>query len=260
MRSSGLRSCTTRLPTSTRPTSVWEPEQALPAEFDLTSLHVHGKHRSRRRRPAPDPHLRHRSRPRRGASPESLAAAESPPASGEDPTNPAEPADPAWAIERVGANESVEYLFSLYRTDWTGLVSRGQPGCRRAGPGRPASRDTRFAPRRARASGRRQLSSTVMPGSGGTACSNAPASSALASTSSSTTARGGGSTIPTAGCRGGAPRQCVERRGDDPLGDGVFGLTPARGTRFRANYLVGNGRRGNLPAALCGGSTRPMSR
>jgi hypothetical protein len=32
------------------------------------------------------------------------------------------------------------------------------------------------------------------------------------------------------------------------FGDGDFGLIPARGTRFRARWLAGNGRRANLPA------------
>src|SRR5207245_2291052 len=43
------------------------------------------------------------------------------------------------------------------------------------------------------------------------------------------------------------------------FGDGVFGLVPARGSRFLAKYLVGNGRRANLPAGAITGFDQPAA-
>ncbi len=78
----------------------WEPEQALPAEFDLTCLHVYGNII-----PAiAGLHLTQTF------------------VIGSDP-------DPsvAQAVERVGAGNSVQYLFSLDRTDTDQLVWRTDP-------------------------------------------------------------------------------------------------------------------------------------
>ena len=227
---------------------VWEPEQALPAEFDLTSLHVHGNI-------VPAIAGLHLTRtfvigPGNDAvpSPESLAAADSPPTPGEDPTNPAEPADPAWAIERVGANEAVQYLFSLYRTDSDGLVSRGSRDADGQDQGDPrlATPELRLVERE------RQADGSYLDGDAWIwrhSLLDAPASSALARhfiLDDGTWRRIVGYQRP------GAEVVHLDYASNDGVtirfGDGVFGLTPARGTRFRANYLVGNGRRGNLPA------------
>ena len=227
---------------------VWESEQALPAEFDLTSLHVHGNiipavaglHLSRTFVIGPG----HDAVP----SSASLLAAESPPPPGEDPTNPAEPSDPAWAVERVGADDSVEYLFSLYRTDSDGLVSRGSRDVDGQAQGDPrlATPEVRLVERL------RQSNGPFLDGDAWTwrhSLLDAPASPALAKhfiLDDGTWRRIVGYQRP------GAEVVHVDYASNDGVsirfGDGVFGLTPARGTRFRVNYLVGNGRRGNLPA------------
>ena len=231
---------------------VWEPEQALPADFDLTCLHVHGNI-------VPAVAGRHLSRtfvigPAAGSgagsvpSAASLLAAEDPPPAGEDPTNPAEPTDPAWTTERTGPNATVTYLFSLYRTDTDGLVWRGRTDAagRDSGNPRLATPELRLVERTMQPNG------TFVDGDAWTwrhSLLDAPASPALAKHFTLDDGfwrrlvgyqRFGGEVVHTDY----ASEDGVTIR----FGDSVFGLTPARGSRFRANYLVGNGRRGNVPA------------
>jgi hypothetical protein len=219
---------------------VWEPEQALPAEFDLTCLHVHanivpavaGLHLTRTFVIGPGNDA--------VPSPASLLAAENP--------QPEDPNDPAWAIERLGSNDSVTYLFSLYRTDTDELVWRGSTGDDGQDQGDPRLANPEL-----------QLIEQSGPPGGpyinrGTwtwrpNLLDAPAASAVEKVF---TLDDGMWRRIVGYQRPGAEVVHQDYASDDGFtirfGDGVFGLTPARGTRFRVDYLVGNGRRGNLPA------------
>jgi hypothetical protein len=219
---------------------VWEPEQALTAEFDLTCLHVHANM-------VPAVAGLHLSRtfvigPGDGAvpSPASLLAAESPAAT--------DPDDPAWAIERVGGNDSIAYLFSLYRTDTDGLVWRGTTGSdgqdqgdpRQANPELKLVEQVRQPDGTFEDNGTWQWRPSLL---------DAPASQAQAADF----ILDDGFWRRIVGYqRLGAVVVHQDYASNDGVtirfGDGEFGLVPARGTRFRADYLVGNGRRGNLPA------------
>ena len=222
----------------------WEPEQALASEFDLTTLHVHGN-------VLPAVAGEHLARtfligPGGGAapSPEAIGAAEAPPGPDDDPMDPPEPPDPAWAVERTGPDGALALLFSLFRTDTDGLVWR-RSATDPADP-RQATPELRLAER-------------IPDGAGGfkdgrlwsakPSLLDAPASQAQ----DRDYFLDDGFWRRVAG---------YQRPGHDHVhvdyasnagttirfGDGVFGLVPARGTRFRVNYLVGNGRVANLPS------------
>ena len=222
----------------------WAAEQALTAEFDLATLRVHGN-------VLPAVAGEHVARtfvigPRDGTSPPpaALLAAESPPGPTDDPADPPEPAEPAWAIERTGPDGSVALLFSLYRTDTDGLV-------RRRSTADPA--DPRLATPELR------LSERITAGAGGftdgrewtskPSLLDAPASGAL----DRHYLLDDGFWRRTVGYQR-VDHEFVQLdyAADTGVtirfGDGSFGRVPAVGTRFRANYLVGNGRTANLPA------------
>ncbi|MDI6104126.1 baseplate J/gp47 family protein [Actinoplanes sp. NEAU-A12] len=221
----------------------WSAAQALTAELDLATLHVYGNVL-----PAVAGDQVTRTfviGPGSGApSPDALLAAESPPGPADHPADPPEPADPAWAIERTGPDGSTALLFSLYRTDVDGLVRRRSV----ADPGDPR-----------RATPELRLSERIPDGAGGfvdgrlwmarASLLDAPASTALARDY----LLDDGFWRRTVGYQR-ADHEFVhlDHAADAGVtirfGDGTFGLIPARGTRFRVNYLVGNGRAANLPA------------
>lgn len=201
---------------------VWEGAQALPFELDLAALHVHGNVI-----PAVAGVL---------VTQEFLIGP-----GGE--AIPPDGQDPPWAIERQGPNGSVTFLFSLPRTDTDGLVRRA------AAPGDPrqAEPELRLVERVANGAGgfddgdRWELRHSLL---------DSPASTAVdthVTLDDGTWRRVVGYRVP--------PGELVhlDYASNDGVtirfGDGVFGLVPARGTRFAASYLAGNGRRANLPAA-----------
>jgi hypothetical protein len=220
---------------------VWENAQSLPHEFDLLSLHV-----SANIIPAVAGSLQHRNfviGPEADSDPStaSLLAAESP--QHDDAT-----LDPPQAIERVGPNGSNGYLFSLYRTDVDDLVRRD------ASHAADAVGQTVLD---ARAAVPELHLSERIPQAGGGFISGDEWE--FRSTLLSSTGLDKHFTLDD-----GYWRRIVgyQRNGDEIVhsdyasdagvtirfGDGVFGTTPARGTRFHADYLVGNGRRANVGA------------
>jgi hypothetical protein len=231
----------------------WEAAQALTQELDLATLHVHGnvlpvvagRHVVRTFVIGPD-----------GASmpsEEAIKAAEVAPNPDDDPRDPPEPRDPAWAIERTGPDGSLALLFSLLGTDTDGLV-------RRAAFDRPG--DPRLATPELR------LMERIPDGAGGyvdgrrwspkNSFLDAPASGAL----DHHFILDDGFWRRIVGFqRQGTEFVHVDHAADAGVtirfGDGSFGLTPARGTRFRASYLVGNGRRANVPAGAIQYFTQP---
>jgi hypothetical protein len=235
----------------------WSADQALAEQFDLETLHVHGN-------VLPAVAGEHLARtfvigPGGGAvpSPAALLAAELAPDPAGDPADPPEPADPAWAVERTGPDGSLALLFSLYRTDTDGLVRR---------------RSTVDPDDLSVATPELRLVERIPDGAGGyvdgrrwnpkPSLLDAPASQALDRDfllDDGYWRRVVGYQRPGhefAGGVGGAGDQTefvhLDYAADSGttirFGDGEFGLIPARGTRFRVNYLVGNGRVANLPA------------
>lgn len=222
----------------------WSADQALTAEFDLASLHVHGN-------VLPAVAGEHVARtfvigPAGDAlpPPAALLAAELPPAAGDDPADPPEPAEPAWAIERTGPDGSVALLFSLYRTDTDGLVRRRSV----VDPADPRSATPEL-----------RLAERIGDGAGGfidgrtwtfrPSVLDAPASGAL----DRDYLLDDGFWRRTVGYQRVDHEfvhldHAADAGATIRFGDGSFGRIPARGTRFRANYLVGNGRAANLPA------------
>lgn len=222
----------------------WEPEQALTDELDLTVLHVHGNL-------VPAVAGQHVTRtfvigPGGAALPsaDSILTAEAFPAPADDLINPPEPADPAWAVERAGPDGAVAFLFSLHRTDTEGLVWRAAPT--EPGDPRHASPELRLVER-------------LPDGAGGftdglvwhwkPSLLDAPASPPLKKDyllDDGFWRRVVGYQRPGTEF---VHRDYAAAAGSTiRFGDGAFGLVPARGTRFRATYLVGNGRPGNLPS------------
>ena len=205
---------------------VWEAAQALPFELDLAALHVHGNII-----PAVAGLLVTQDF-MIGPGGEAL------PPDGQDP-----PWVP-WAIERQGPNGCVTFLFSLPRTDTDGLVRRASETA--PGDPRQAQPELRLVERVANGAGgfddgdRWELRPSLL---------DSPASTAVdthATLDDGTWRRVVGYRLPT------GEFVHLDYASNDGVtvrfGDGVFGLIPARGTRFRARYLAGNGRRGNLPA------------
>ncbi|WP_433796242.1 hypothetical protein [Actinoplanes sp. CA-252034] len=222
----------------------WAADQALTEALDLASLRVYGN-------VLPAVAGEHVARtfvigPGDGSvpAPAALRAAELPAAAGDDPADPPEPPEPAWAVERTGPRGSRALLFSLYRTDTDGLVRRRSAA---------APDDPRLAEPELR------LTERIPDGAGGFVDGRP------------WTARHSLLDAPASGPQSrdyvlddGFWRRIVGYQRVDHefvhvdhatgagvtirFGDGEFGLIPARGTRFRASYLVGNGRPGNLPA------------
>jgi len=201
----------------------WEEEQALPFELDLAALRVHGN-------------LIPAVAGRRFD--EELVIGPG----GELPPPPPGQ-DPQWAIERLGPGGAVTFLFSLPGTDTDGLVRRA----RRDAPGdaRQAEVELRLVERVAAGVGltdgtRWQWRHSLL---------DSPASTAL---DTDFTLDDGTWRRIVGFRRDGAEIVHLDYADDDGVtvrfGDGEFGAVPARGTRFRATYLVGNGRRANLPA------------
>jgi hypothetical protein len=201
---------------------VWEAEQALPFEMDLAALHVRGN-----LVPAVAGALVERDfviGPGTGALP---AADEKLP----------------WAVERLGPNGSVTFLFSLDGTATDGLVYRARDGAPADAHG--ATPELRLALR------------TVLPD--GTSDDEAwewrrsflaaPASLAF---DTHVTLDDGTWQRVVGYQRPGGEFVHVDYADDAGatirFGDGVFGRVPDRGSRFHVSYLVGNGRRANLPA------------
>lgn len=207
---------------------VWESEQKLPCEFDFAALSVRGNII-----PAVGGRL---------IDQEFLIGpgAEAIPPAGQTPP---------WAIERVGPDGEVSFIFSLAETDTQGLVRRGAAS---------APDDPR------QAAPELLLVERVSDGAGGfidgrawswrSSLLDTPAAQAL---------------DPSFILDDGLWRRIVGYRRPDGefehldyasgdgvsirFGDGTFGLIPARGTRLRVRYLVGNGRRANLPAGAVTG-------
>lgn len=214
---------------------TWEPEQKLPFEIALAELHVRGN-----LVPAvAGVRMQHTFMIR--------------PA---DAEVPADAKDPPWAVERLGANGTVAFLFSLERSDTDGLVRRGV-----------ASAPTE--PRGARP----EVHLVEQISDGGTGEIDGDPwdwRPAFVGSSASSLAldfhfilddgywrrvvgyqRLGGEVVHVDYA---ANDGCTIR-----FGDGVFGRVPPRGTRFLATYLVGNGRRANLPAGAITHFDQPTS-
>jgi hypothetical protein len=202
---------------------AWEPEQALPFELDLAALHVRGNLIP--------------------AVAGLLVRQDFVIGPGDD-VAPPPGQDPPWAVERLGPNGCVTFLFSLPGTDSDGLVRRARPGA----PGDPRQAEVEL-----------RLVERVSDGAGGFddgtrwqwrhSLLDSPASTALDPDFS----LDDGTWRRVVGYRREAGEFVhVDYAANDGatvrFGDGVFGLVPARGTRFRATYLAGNGRRANLPA------------
>ena len=197
---------------------VWEAAQALPFEMDLASLHVHGN-----LVPAVAGKLMEREfviGPGAGAVP----------ATGEDPP---------WAVERLGADSAVTFLFSLEGTDTEGLVHRGSDSA--PGDPREAAPEIRLVLSTNEAVDERwEWRRSLL---------DAPASQAF---DRHYTLDDGTWRRIVGYQRLGGEFVHVDYASDAGatirFGDNVFGRVPERGSRFRASYLIGNGRRANLPA------------
>ena len=216
---------------------VWEPEQKLPFELEFKSLSVHGNVI-----PAvagvrvDETFVIGAGNAQTGLEFRHLI-------DNTDRALPVNAANPPWAIERVGANGSVSFLFSLARSASDGVVRRGG-GTEVADP-RQATPELRLV---------EQVS--VLGGFiDGTAWTwrhsmmDAPASLPLDSVF--TLDDGLWRRIVGYQRLGGEFVQNDYASNDGStirFGDDVFGRIPPRGTRFVARYLVGNGRRANLPA------------
>ena len=213
---------------------VWEAAQALPFEMDLAALGVHGNIVPAVAGQRVDQVLL--IGPGGGAIP---AADE----------------DPPWAVERQGPNGTVSYLFSLARTDTEGLVRRGA-GSDPTDP-RQAVPELRLVEQRPRLGGGFddgqlwQWRNSFL---------DAPASQELDPDfilDDGTWRRIVGYQVP------GGEFVHVDHASNDGVtirfGDGTFGLVPARGTRFLATWLVGNGRRANLPPGAIAGFDQPTT-
>jgi hypothetical protein len=207
---------------------VWEPVQALPFQIDLTLLRVHGN-----LVPAVAG-LRVDQSFVVGPGGEALPAADE---------------NPPWAVERTGANGSIGFLFSLPRSDSDGLVRRADP----AVPADPRSATPEV-----------HLVEQVPDGAGGFKASEPWRwrTSFLGITSSLPLDRDfildDGFYRRVAGYRTQFGEFVhVDYAANDGVtirfGDNQFGRSPSRGTRFMASYLVGNGRKGNVPAGALTG-------
>ncbi len=207
---------------------VWESEQKLPCEFDFAALHVHGNII-----PAVAG-LRLEQSFMIGPGGEAV---------------PADGQDPPWAVERLGPNGAVSFICSLARTDSDGLVRRGVAS---------APQDPRQAVPELR------LVERVSDGAGGLedgrrwewrpSLLDAPTPQSV----DAVFVLDDGIWRRVVGYqRLGGEFVHEDYATDDGVsirfGDGVFGLVPARGTQFKATYLVGNGRRGNVPAGAITG-------
>jgi hypothetical protein len=241
-----IRASVVHDPLTNRDTTLaeWSADQALTAELDLATLHVHGnvlpavagEHMARTFVIGPGGNTQ--------PSPAALLAAELPPGRTDDPADPPEPADPAWAIERTGPDGSPALLFSLYRTDTDGLVRR---------------RSSVDPDDLSRATPELRLVERIPDGAGGyrdgrrwvakRSLLDAPASQAL---DRDFLLDDGFWRRVTGFQRPGYEFVHLDYAANAGttvrFGDGTFGLIPAHGTRFRVNYLVGNGRIANVPA------------
>jgi hypothetical protein len=201
---------------------AWEAAQALPFELDLAALHVRGNL-------VP-------------AVAGLLIRQDFLIGPGGDAVPP-DGQDPPWAVERQGPGGTVTFLFSLPRTDSDGLVRRAHAGA----PGDPRQAEVEL-----------RLVERVPSGAGfadGTrwqwrhSLLDSPASTAV---DPDFTLDDGTWRRVVGYRRGGGEFVHVDYASGDGVtvrfGDGVFGAVPARGTRFEASYLAGNGRRANLPA------------
>ena len=210
---------------------VWEPAQKLVCQFDIAALSVNGNIV-----PAVAGRL---------LDQEFLIGpgAEAVPSAGQTPP---------WAIERTGPNGEVAFIFSLPESDTQGLVRRG------------ADADAQDVQDPRQASPELLLVERVADGAGGlkdgrtwswrSSMLDTPAAQAL----DPTFILDDGQWRRIVGYRraGGEFEHLDYASGEGVsirFGDGSFGLIPARGTRFRARYLVGNGRRANLPASAVTG-------
>jgi predicted phage baseplate assembly protein len=146
--------------------------------------------------------------------------------------------DPPWAVERLGADGAVSFLFSLVDTDTDGLVHRGQASA--PGDPRGATPEVQLA----------QLTGAADPEPWEWRRSMlAPASQAF---DTHFTLDDGTWRRVVGYQRLGGEFVHVDYADDAGatirFGDGVFGRVPERDSHFRASYLVGNGRQANLPA------------
>jgi hypothetical protein len=203
---------------------TWEPAQKLPFAIELAELHVHGNL---------VPAIAGRRMQRRFMIRPT------------DADLPASDLDPPWAVERLGANGTVAFLFSLEGSDTEGLVRRGAP---------TAPKDPRGA--------RPEVHLVEQISDGGTGEIDGPLwdwRPAFVGASGSSLALHRDYILDDGTWRRvvGYQRPSgevvhVDYAANDGctirFGDGVFGRVPARGTRFLATYLVGNGRRANVPA------------
>jgi len=202
---------------------VWEPAQALPFELELAALHVHGN-------VIP-------------AVAGVLVRQDFLIGPGGDAIPP-DGQDPPWAVERQGRDGAVTFLFSLLRTERDGLVRRARAGA----PADPRQAEVELS-----------MIERVPDGAGGfddgtrwrwrPSLLDSPASTAL---DPDFTLDDGTWRRVVGFRRGGGEFVHVDYAASDGVtvrfGDGEFGAVPPRGTRFRATYLAGNGRRANLPA------------